>query len=93
MFKPDEAELVRRWLTSPVWTEVIAPRLKQRRDAAVLKLILTPSERGKDQEDDPTLRARILEDDWMLRGFQSELEIHDYNQRRDELAQQLAANP
>lgn len=95
MFTPEEADKIRGWLASSAWRDVVKPRLLQRREAAVNQLILLPSERGPQIEDPNAVRGRILELDFLLRAFASEVEIFDHNQRSDELARQklLAANP
>jgi len=95
MFTQDEADQIRRLIGTAAWRDVVLPRLRQRREAAVNQLILTPSERGPKDEDPNCIRGRILEIDYLLKAFVSDLEIYDHNQRREELARQqfLAANP
>ena len=76
------------------------PIIAQRANDAIKALILLPSERkAEGNEDDKKvpgdsdLRARIREAEWMLSAFENEVRIFDINRARDEAERNDGANP
>lgn len=95
MLTEEQAQKVRLVLSTSGWKDVMEPAYKRRSFEALKALALSPSEREKSggefkNMDDASLRAIIRECEWMTFVWQNELNVHEMNRRRDELASQEA---
>lgn len=85
---------VRQVLASSGWNEVISPALANRARQAIKALCLSRSERATEYKggdfdtDDDILRAIIRDCEWMLTVWVNEVNVGEYNRRRDELDRQ-----
>ncbi len=99
MLAEEDLAKLRGTLHTSGWTDVIAPRLVKRGREALRELKLLPSERSgsltglKDGVASAFLKGRIAEIEWMLAAWDNEMQVADYNRRRDELDGVQAAPP
>ena len=102
MLDPDQLTKIRMTLQTSGWNDVMKPAIQDRGRSAVKALVLTRSERATaykgshfDTEDD-VLRAIIHDAEWLAVCWDNELQVAEYNRRRDELDRQqddTGANP
>ena len=91
MIDDEQAQKLRLALAGSGWNDVMRPAIENRGRQAVKALVLTRVERaaqykGQDVDtDDEVLTAIIRDCEWMLGCWQNELNVWDYNRRRDEL--------
>lgn len=87
----EQIQKIRLVLASSGWREVMLPALANRGHQAVKALCLSRSERAVDfkgtdfDTEDEILRAMIRDCSWMSSVWSNEVEVADYNRRRDEL--------
>ncbi len=88
MLDGSEIDKLRLLLTLGGWNDVMKPRLENRLRQKIKSLMLFPSERGKEDQDDAALRGAIAELEWMLVSWSNEITVFEHNRAVDELHEQ-----
>ena len=98
MLNEQQIHLVKQMLGMGGWNDVVKPLVIGRGRDLTKVAMMMPSQRPepyKDMDDREAMnhiRGRILEIEWLVSFFDAEINVFDYNRRRDELDRQTQIN-
>ena len=102
MLNDDQIQKVRGMMQSSGWNEVLKPLVLVRGRELSKTALVMPGQRSEpyksmdDRDAMNHIRGRIEEIEWLMSFFENEINVYDYNRRRDELDRQAngsEANP